>query len=59
MNAIDKAPEDCIALVTKVLRVLRRRRMMLQNVLEERLGHTFPTGVLSDMMSQFFSFQNF
>lgn len=59
MNAIDKAPEDCIALVTKVLRVLRRRRMMLQNVLEERLGPTFPTGVLSDMMSQFFSLQNF
>lgn len=58
MNAIDKAPEDCIALVTKVLRALRRR-LMLQNVLEERLGPTFPTGVLSDMMSQFFSLQNF
>lgn len=59
MNAIDKAPEDCIALVTKVLRALRSRRMMLQNVLEERLGPTFPIGVLSEIMSPFFSLHNF
>lgn len=64
MNAKSKVPEDCLALVTKILWALGRRKMhvyvMLQNLLEERLELTFPIGSLSsEIMSHFFSFCNF
>lgn len=60
MNAKNKVPKDCLALVTKILWALERRKMhvymLLQNLLEERLELTFPIGYLSSkMMSHFFS----
>lgn len=58
MNSENKVPEDCLALVTKILWGFGRRKMhaymMLQKLLKERL--TFPIGSLSsEMMNIFFS----
>lgn len=52
MNSENKVSEDCLALVTKILRGFGRRKMhtyvMLQMLLKERL--TFPVGSLSSEM---------